>query len=308
MRQHFRILAITLVAFIFNSSIRAQEAGISTSASENISLKPQRIRLTMWVKAQGIDLKSALKSLNEHKARVQKDLVIMKADEASIVFSASRLSEGTGAQDPNAARYQQIVIRQLRASGGNVKMPPVFTATAALKAEWTLPVQEGDALAILPASLKQQIVARDIAGENNKPELDENQQEQLAELKAQMEEQYGGYSGSDDSEQGPSIVFVADATDEQIQAATKAAFEAAVRKAESLVEAIGLKLGELRSVSRTTSNSEDYRLQAAYYGSLYGNSQIPSSLSETTESTISGQSVDELFLPVTVAVSYAIAN
>ncbi len=235
----------------------------------------------------------------------------MKADEASIVFSATRLSEGAGAQDPNAARYQQIMIRQMRASGGNVempKMPEVFTAAAALKAEWTLPVQEGDALAILPASLKQQIVVRDIAGEKNKPELDEAQQEQLAELKAQMEDQYGGYSGSDDSEQGPSIVFVADATDEQIQSATKAAFEAAVKKAESLVGAIGLKLGELRSASSNPSISDYYRSQAAYYGSSYGNSQIPTSLSEAKESTITGQHVDELILPITVSVSYAIAN
>ncbi len=64
MKRLFGILAVTLVAFIFGNSIHAQEAGISASASENISLKPQRIRLTMWVKAQGSDLKSALKSLN----------------------------------------------------------------------------------------------------------------------------------------------------------------------------------------------------------------------------------------------------
>ena len=41
----------------------------------------------------------------------------------------------------------------------------------------------------------------------------------------------------------PLIQFVADVSDEQIQVATKAAYAAAVKKAESLVAAVGLKLG-----------------------------------------------------------------
>lgn len=302
--------AIAVLTCVSSHSLRAQDTGLSTSASETITLKPQKIRLNMWVKAQGSDMKSALKSLNDHKQRVQKDLLAMKADEASIAFSATRLAEGAGSQDPNMARYQQMMMMQMRASGGGAelpKTPEVFTATAALKAEWTLPVQEGDALAVLPASLKQQIVARDIEGEKNKPELDEAQQEQMEEMQAQMEEQYGGYYGSDDSEQGPSIMFVAEVTDAQVQAATKAAYEAAVKKAESLVAATGLKLGSLRAVSSHLSEHE-YFTQARYYQSQYGSSGFPSGLTGSSENTVTGQNVDDLVMPVTVSVSYAIAN
>jgi uncharacterized protein YggE len=303
-------LALALVAIALTNSLAAQEAGLSTAATETITIKPQRIRLSMWVKSQGSDMKSALKVLNDHKVRVRKDLLAMKADEASISFSATRLAEGSTAQDPNMARYQQMMIMQMRANGGDAevpKMPVIFTATAALKAEWTLPVQEGDALAILPASLKQQITARDLAGENNKPELDEEQQERMEELQAQMDDQYGGYYGSDESSQGPLIQFVADVSDEQIQVATKAAYAAAVKKAESLVAAVGLKLGGLRTVSNHSSDSA-YLDQTRYYAAQYGGSELPNSHEGMSENTITAENVDELVMAVTVSVSYAIAN
>ncbi|MEZ6138113.1 MAG: SIMPL domain-containing protein [Pirellulaceae bacterium] len=311
--MHYSKSLALFLCVVFVGQLRAQDpygfgGGISASSTEQISVKPTKMRLSMWVKAQGTDAKAAIKALNDHKSRVQKDLTAMKADATSISFSATRLTEGAGDQDPNARRMQQMMM--MRAQGGNAaelpKAPTVFTATAAVKAEWTLPVQEGDALALLPATLKQQITSRDLAGDNNKPELDAAQQEQLEEMQAMMDEQFGYYSSGDNDARGPSITFVASVTDEQIQAATKAAYEAAVKQAQALVSATGLKLGSLRSVS--SHRDAVYSPRSMYYGPSYSDSQFPNSLISDDDNTITAENADELIMPVSVSVSYALAE
>ncbi len=299
----------------FVSFAEAQElplvGGISATGNHAISLKPEKIRLMMWVKAQGVDARGAISALAEHKERVKKDLVSMKADEASIVFSSTRVSEGSGGDDPNAQRYQRMMMMQMQQNGGGgdeaPEMPTTFTATAAVKAEWTLPVQEGDALAMLPVTLNAQIKARDLAGDNNKPELDAEQQEQLEEMQAMMQEQMGYYSSSDTT-QGPSVTFISSATDAQVMEATKLAFKAAVADAKSMFDATGLKLGKLVAVSNRSNAISEMR--AMYYPDPYGRSstQFPANFTSSDKNLISAANSDELTMTIAVMVNFAIAE
>ena len=302
--------AVAYSIILFSAhSVSAQESmlgstGIMADGTERIELKPEKIRLLMWVKSQGADAKSAVRSLNEHKDRVKKDLIAMKAEESSIVFSTTRVAEGAGEQDANMRQYSQMMRRSQGDVGKKAEPPVVFTATAAVKAEWKLPVQEGDALALLPVSLTAQIKTRDLAGEKNKPQLDAAQQEQSDEMTTMMEDQFS-MSSSSDSEKGPAVTFIASATDDQIQAATKAAFAAAAKKAETLVAATGLKLGKLIAVYNQSNTSPDPRV--GFY-SQYQETVFPNSMTNTDKNIISAANTDDLAMSVMVMVRYELTE
>ena len=275
--------------------------GIVASASESVALKPERLRLTMWIKAQGNDSKAAIIALAAHKERVAKELVLLKADKESLVFSSTRVTEGSGDAD-----QQRMMQMQMRAMNGGkssepAEMPTLMTATCAVRADWPLPVQEGDALAMLPAALKEQIKSRDLVGEKNKPKLSDAEQEKLEEISAMMEESYSYYEGG--SSERPAIVFLATVNDDTSKSATEAAFKKAVKKAEMMSDATGLKLGKLAGVTATTGNVS----AEEYYGRGYAAQQAaPDALRDKGAPTVSSEFADQLTLSATVVVTYAI--
>jgi uncharacterized protein YggE len=279
-----------------------ESRGLTSTATESVTIKPAKIRLVMWIKAQGKDAKSALIALNAHKEKVKKELASMKADADSITFSSSRI--GSGNEDQQQ-RMIQMQMRAMRSAGGEsspAPMPKVVTATCALKAEWPLPVQEGDALALLPASLGEQITARDLAGEKNKPELSESEQEQMDEMQKLMEEQYGGYYGSNGEEKGPNIQFVATATEAEVATVTKKAFETAVSRANSAAQATGVKLGKLNTVSVQPSDAVDEMSNYMRYSGM--SSVLPPAFQESKTNEVVSTYADELKYSVIVSLAY----
>lgn len=285
------------------SLMSSDARGLSSSATETITVKPAKIRLLMWIKAQGKDAKSAILALNGHKEKVRKELASMKAEADSVAFSPSRIGSG------NSNQEQRMIQMQMRAmrGGGNATptpAPKIVTATCALKAEWALPVQEGDALAILPATLKEQIGARDLAGDKNKPELSESEQEQMDEMQKMMEEQMGGYYSSEDEGNGPTIKFVGTAEPADISAATKKAFESAVAKAKTVSESTGVKLAKLSTVATQSNNAfEDMRRFSSY--SNYEN-QMPAMFENGSENEVSSDSASDLKYSVIIGLVYDI--
>ncbi len=151
------------------------------SATETVTLKPESLRLTMWIKAKASDSKAAVIALAEHKERVSKELVALKADKDSIQFSPTRV--GAGGDSDEQQRMIRMYSRSMRSQAGGEapKMPVVVEAKCAVRAEWPLPIREGDALALLPATLAEQIEARDLAGNNSKAALSEEEQESMEE-------------------------------------------------------------------------------------------------------------------------------
>lgn len=303
-------LTTTLLAIstgLLASAARAQSLagltdGVSAIGSKSIDVKPNRLRLVMWVQAQGKDAKAAITSLNAHKQRVSSELETMKADVASIRFSPTTLASGAG-DNPQQQQMRRIQMQMRGMSGDNKapEFPETFTAKCALSAEWPLPVTEGDALALLPATLTEQIEKRDFMGKKNVPELDAKAKEQLAEMQAMMEDQYG-YYGSEEGAKGTTIYFVGDLPEEELKGAVKSAFEAADKKVQFLAEAAGLKLAKLKTMAVSPDESE---LQQVYYG-YQRPEEYPSNFTEAGENSVIATSLAGLKKKVQVIVVYSV--
>ncbi|MEZ6088993.1 MAG: SIMPL domain-containing protein [Pirellulaceae bacterium] len=277
--------------------------GLTVSATESMDLKPEKLRLTMKIQAQGKDAKAAIVALAKHKERTLQELESMKASKDSIAFSGTQVGSDQGDQEQAQMRGMQM--QMMRSNGRNQSPSPpptVFTASCYLRAEWPLPVQEGDALALLPANLKEQLVSRDIAGDKNKPELSPQEQERMEELAAFIEENYGGYYGSSEAEK-PSIMFVAPVGDATVKTLVAKAFGTASAQAKLLSDATGVKLGRLQSLSHYSSTQEMSNAYYNYYNT--GRETTPASLADD-ENWVTAASADDLRVSISVNLSYAL--
>ncbi len=301
-----------VVALLMGQTAMAQpqNGGISATGSESVSVKPDKLRLVMLIKAQGADAKAAMTALNEHKEKVKKELETMKADKESILFSAARASSGSGESANHTRRMYQMQMQMAR--GGKPAppkaMPTVYTATCTLKAEWPLPVKEGDALALLPVTLKEQIVSRDIAGEKNKPKLSRAEQEQLEEMEAMMEDDPFGNSGPEEN-QNLRIHFVGAIPEDTKKKLLAAAYKKAVHEVEETSAATGVHLAKLQSLSSTSAEPNEADFFAARRYSSYGTGTGPSinpSFLKDGPGVIAGTNPDDLEYSVTVTVVFDI--
>lgn len=276
--------------------------GIAATGAGVVELEPQRLRLNMWVQAQGTDAKSAVKSLAAHKERVEQALAAMNADPESIRFSATRLS--TGSDQPEE---MQPALRMMRSQLGGPaidleQVPSVYTAKAALQAEWPLPTTDRDALAILPQGLLDQIKNRDLAGEENKPELSEEEQERFDEMQAMMEENFGGYPFGAETDAGPNVVFVAAVDRQQRLDATKQAFQRAEESAGLIAAAAAMKLGPLQSVMATQTNISNMR--TVQYP--WSNNAEEDPFDNAQEEVVTAPSPDTLRYSVSLTAAYGL--
>ena len=153
--------AVVLSAFCPPTSVIAQEhakdrgATVSVSATHEIVLVPEKIRLQMLVRAESREGENAMKLLRKHQERLKKDLVGLNAVESSIEFSETSMSVGTpGVDDPEIARrmirQQAAQLAQMRnlnpqlrgqiqtptSEDGINDLPQIFAATSVLMAEW----------------------------------------------------------------------------------------------------------------------------------------------------------------------------
>jgi uncharacterized protein YggE len=254
---------------------------VHASGEHQFTLEPQKLRLTLALKAEGTDAKSAIEAFLTHKERVKTELVAMKADPESIEFGATQISSGVGGMPAEMEGYQAQIIARISGSQPNLdaaSVPKVYRAAAQVRAEWALPTTDADALALLPETLKEQVTARDLAGEKNKANLDEKQQEKLEELQAAMQENMGYYSGSDETPPF-AVLFVAKVDDEARRQALKSAYDSAVARADMLASVSGHKRGELvalRSDASQIASADDawsvYGVNAAYAANMMADS------------------------------------
>src|SRR5437588_4537145 len=220
---------------------------IHATGQYELKLKPQKLRMTIAVQTEGANAKSALESFVAHKERVKKELVAMKADEASIEFGTTLVSGSVAGMPAEAQPYEAQYIAQIARAAPNVNtadIPTIVHAVARVRAEWPLPTSDPDALALLPESLREQVKARDLMGEKNKAKLEGRQQEKLDEFQAAVQAN-GGASLSSEVTPVFTALFVAKVDDDTRKKAVKAAYDRAVAQAELLATATGHKIGEL---------------------------------------------------------------
>jgi hypothetical protein len=291
-----------------------QRPTIHASGQHQVKLPPKKLRLTLSMKAEGLDAKSAIRALADHKTKVKTELLALKAEEASITFGATRLSSGIAGLPPEAARYGQQMIMQMldsgphggRGGGGAAKqgeMPTVFTAVASARAEWALPTTDLDALALLPETLKEQIKQRDLVGEKNKAKFEAAMQERVEEISTAMRDRMGGYSS--DNETAPfAVLFVSRMDEPTRQAATKAAFEQASAEADALAKVTTFKKGPVLSLRYNTALVPNMDEMTSNYAMQFAMAARHST--DLTGEEASGASPDDLKLVVSVEVDFAL--
>ncbi|QDV87436.1 SIMPL domain-containing protein [Planctomycetes bacterium TBK1r] len=250
-----RLAGIVLAIGLLTPAITVAQSssmpeGIVARGTAVVAVEPSALRLTMSIQAQGKDAKSAVRSLAAHKERVRKELGEMNADTDSIQFTSTQLSSG-GNENSEQRQYMQMMQMMQRQMGQAApdmdSVPTVYTATTSLKVDWPLPTKDADALSLLPQGLRDQISQRDFKGEKNKPEIDEESLEKMKEMQAMMDENYG-YSIDSSNSGGPNILFVGKISDEQRREAMKSAIEKAKKSAAVTAEALGVKLGKLKTL------------------------------------------------------------
>lgn len=305
-----KLISITVAAvcLLANATTFAQlsnpsTTGLMVNASESAALAPEGIRLVMRIQVMGKDAKSAIKSINEQKETVRKELVGMNAQADSIRFSTTDISSGMSG-GMNARMYRSM---QMGGPGDSDEdeskedeIPKMFGASCWASAKWALPAKEGDAIAMLPAMLKQQIAARDLEGKKRKPDLEPEQLEQYEQMMKMMQQQMS-YGGED--AQATKIEFFANVSKDVSKAAFSKAFEKAKVKAQNLSDAAGIKLGKINMI---TSQSDD-SMQQAMYGA-WRNSQMPvpeAWLADSGDVEYS-PSLDDLKYTVGIWISYNI--
>lgn len=246
----------------------AKPGSVHATGQHELKLEPQKLRLTLSIRAEGVDAKSAIEAFLTHKERVKKELIAMKADSASIEFGATQLSSGVAGMPTEMQGYESRIIAQITRSQSNIdadEIPKHYQAVATVRAEWPLPTTDADALALLPETLKEQVTARDLAGDKNKAKLEPQQQEKLEEIQAAMQENMG-YYGSGDESAPFTVLFIAKVDDVSRLKAVKAAYDEAVARAEMLSSVTGHKRGDLVSLR----SGETPVVAPEEFDSLYG--------------------------------------
>lgn len=293
---------VILIASTTDAGAQVTRSAINASGSETVAIAPEKIRLVMWIKAQAKDSDTATLALNEHKQRVREELEQLKADKSSIAFSVSRI--GFLSDDPRSTRnyLQQQMIRAVGNQRGKPQaLPAVCTAKCAVKADWILPTTDGEILAKLQVSLREQLVARDLAGEKNKANLTVAEQEVLDEIENNADRYFaaseliGNSAGT-----GPRIVFWARVPDGVMNAATAAAFKKATKQVQVLCDAAGVKQGELLSVNSPVNQMAESTLSRNVAR------QFPINFLADEAGAISSLSPDDLSATYTVNVTYSI--
>jgi uncharacterized protein YggE len=256
-----------------SQAVRAESAAtgsIHASGQQEVKLAPKKLRMTLNIRAEGADAKSAIEAFVKHKERVKKELLEMKADEASIEIGAPQLSTNIPGMPDQWSSYAPRIYAQTQRAAGvhDASQPPkVYVAVSVVKAEWPLPTTDADALALLPETLKEQITSRDLVGQKNKAKLDKAQQEKIDELKAAMQE---NYAGSTEETQQFTVLFVADVDEQSRKQALKTAYDRAVAQAETLASVSGHKLGDLVSLRCDDSHLPSPEDGAAAYAAMAG--------------------------------------
>ncbi|QDV43568.1 hypothetical protein Enr13x_34250 [Stieleria neptunia] len=278
--------------------------GIVARGTATVTVEPSALRLTMSVKAQGKDPKSAVRSLAAHKQRVRKELGEMNANSESVQFTSTQLSTG-GSNNSEQQQYMRMMQRQMGQVVPDLgEVPTVYTATASLRVDWPLPTTDPEALSLLPQGLRDQISKRDFQGDNNAPDLDEESLEKLEASQAMGDETYMYMEEGDSGE--ARIQFVGKLSPDQRRDGLKSAIAKAKTSAQVTAEALEVKLGKLKTLWPNESTSSTTYSRSAYMGSEYYASygDTDADATEDSQSDVTAATLDGLRFSVSIFAVY----
>lgn len=234
---------------------QASVATVQAFGEHLLELPPEKLRLLLVAKAEGGNAKEAVERLTKHKEAVRTELLAMKAEASSIKMTSSEMRHHVLGIPPQYQNMNSKFFTNLLEGSLNIRLedlPTVYTATCVIEADWVLPKSEGDLVLQLPNLLREQVVERDLVGDDNGLELSPEQSANITKFKAAIDEHMGFYDENGPQDEQVQLLFVASIKPEARAAALKAAFEKAREECELLATAAGHKLGRMVSLSRST--------------------------------------------------------
>jgi uncharacterized protein YggE len=273
--QKIPMSAMAVVLVFAAMQARADEPGATVSASGYASApqKPEILRMTVTVSAQGTDIRDALAKLKAKRDDITANLLATGADKDSIKFSD--LAEGNGEN----LTPQQRMMRQMMAARNQQPastQPSGVTISSNLTAQW--PLSEGspdDALAAA-AGLEDKIKAAMPTGKtaaNKTPEEEEVAEEMAAQQAA------AGQTKADE----PQFVFVHRLTEDERAKLLAQAFADAQTQSRRLASAAGKQLGDVTHISTSAGKPENP--YSAYVETMLGASGDVTAGTDDNEAT-----------------------
>ncbi len=239
-----------------DSSSTIASGGLTSTGSHTLKLRPTRLRVVIEVRGEGRSGADALRALADQRMLVSQELQEMHADREKVEFSAPKISIGyLGFSDLNHPMLQNLIRRGLVPADpyqadadleqGEVPMPRSFVAISRATAEWELPTDDADALALLPETLRKQVAQRDLTGKKKRLEMNDEEREQWEELQRQAGNQNFFVQNQTIVHSDVQWVYVAALEPKLEQEAIQSAYQEAQRRAVALSAASQLKLGRV---------------------------------------------------------------
>lgn len=223
-------------------------ATIVVSGHATVALKPQTLRMTLLVTADGDDIRAAAAKLQQQESDLKSRLVAAGADEGSIKFSDPVEGADAATLNPQQRLMQQMQIASQRqaAIATPSTSPAAATVSSMMTAEWPLadaPAQGGLIAANdLESKIKSALPA-------NAPVDSKTPEEQ------EIAEEMAAQQGENGKPTDPNFTFVHKMSDAERSRVYAQAFADAQSQAKILASATGKQLGAILHIS--TGNSSD---------------------------------------------------
>jgi uncharacterized protein YggE len=286
------MIAMAVVLMLGVAGARAEDSGATVSATGHATAiqRPDILRMTLMISAQGSDIHDALAKLKAQRDDASAKLLATGANNASVKFS-DPVEGNEGNLTPQQRIMQQMMARNQQPAS---TQPAGVTISTNLTVEWPLaPASADDALAGAMA-VEDKIKAaipKGGAGGAKTPEEQEIAEEMAAQQNA------AGTSKPDE----PQFTFVHRLSDDERAKLMAQAFSDAQAQGRRLAAAAGKELGEVTNIA--TSSGDTGNPANAYVEAMI-DASTGSTPAATDDSVATGSQVNNVSYNVTLAVTF----
>jgi uncharacterized protein YggE len=291
-RQNISMIIMSMVFLLGGAGARGadSEATVSATGHATALQKPDVLRMTLMISAQGSDIHDALAKLKAQRDDASAKLLATGADNASVKFS-DPVEGNEGNMTPQQRMMQQMMARNQRPAS---TQPAGVTISTNLTVEWPLaPASADDALATA-MGLEDKIKAAIPKGGADAAKTPEEQ-----EIAEEMAAQQNGAETSKPDE--PQFTFVHRLSDDERAKLMAQAFTDAQARGRRLAAAAGKELGEVTNIA--TSSGDAGNPANAYIEAMM-DASTGSTPPATDDSVATGPQVNNVSYSVTLAVTF----
>lgn len=228
---------------------------VTGTGSVTLSRQPNFLRMTMELPAEGKDVEEAIANLKKERAGLAEKLKKLGAAGEAVTFGEPRVGGAAGGAMSMQQRMMRQVMRMQRAGNRAAAAakdpnapPPKVAVSLTVTAEWPLEEQSPEQSVVAGYTLREKLRAGGLSRAAEAKELTPEEQEEMEEMAGMMDEDEQAAAPGE-----PSFEFVARFAAADREAAMAEAFKKARADAARLAAAAGGSLGELRTVSGSTS-------------------------------------------------------